>query len=112
MAGYQTIGETTKSAAAFTEEEREVSGTGYQSGPAYPAVSEEPERESSGFPSLYTAPFDLSTDSSFGERVKLVFESARPWGEFFDFNNFKWPKTSEIHERITHNSEVFFSNCA
>uniref|UniRef100_A0A7S2ZMV2 Uncharacterized protein n=1 Tax=Rhodosorus marinus TaxID=101924 RepID=A0A7S2ZMV2_9RHOD len=112
MAGYQTIGETTKSAAAFEEEERVVVGTGYQSGPAYPAVSEERERESSGFPSLYTAPFDLSTDSSFGERVKLVFESARPWGEFFDLNNFKLPKMSEIHERITHNSVVFFSNCA
>eukprot|EP00188_Purpureofilum_apyrenoidigerum_P006160 Plantae.Rhodophyta-Purpureofilum_apyrenoidigerum.ctg9071.p1 GENE.Plantae.Rhodophyta-Purpureofilum_apyrenoidigerum.ctg9071~~Plantae.Rhodophyta-Purpureofilum_apyrenoidigerum.ctg9071.p1 ORF type:complete len:208 (+),score=33.12 Plantae.Rhodophyta-Purpureofilum_apyrenoidigerum.ctg9071:149-772(+) len=109
MSGYKPIGDS-KPPPSYKEDSRNAV-TSYQN-ETTPTKDEEGGGVEANFPSLYTAPFDLSTSTSFGDRLKLIWESARPWGEFFDFTMFSLPKPAELKERVIHNSEVYFSNYA
>lgn len=60
--------------------------------------------------SLFTEPFDASASHSLRERVQLVAESCRPWGEFADRGAFNAVSGGEMKRRVAHNVETFLYN--
>lgn len=59
---------------------------------------------------LYTEPLNPGAQLTLNDRVQLVLESCRPWGEFFDVRSFNLPAAAEAKLRVGHNVEVFFYN--
>lgn len=59
---------------------------------------------------LYLQPLSPSADISLSDRWRLIVESTRPWGEFFDISNFNLPAWNHMKTRIGHNIETFFYN--
>lgn len=59
---------------------------------------------------LYTEPLNPGAQLTLNDRVQLVLESCRPWGEFFDLRSFNVPAAAEAKLRVGHNVEVFFYN--
>ncbi|CAN8072030.1 unnamed protein product [Agarophyton chilense] len=60
--------------------------------------------------SLYTEPFDPSASHSMRQRLQLVGDNCRRWGEFADLSTFNTPPASEAKRRVAHNLETFFYN--
>lgn len=59
---------------------------------------------------LYTEPLDPAAALGPRDRVQLVLESCRPWGEVLDVRAFNLPAAAELKLRVGHNMETFFYN--
>eukprot|EP00183_Erythrolobus_madagascarensis_P006503 CAMPEP_0185845184 /NCGR_PEP_ID=MMETSP1354-20130828/1212_1 /TAXON_ID=708628 /ORGANISM="Erythrolobus madagascarensis, Strain CCMP3276" /LENGTH=223 /DNA_ID=CAMNT_0028545079 /DNA_START=48 /DNA_END=719 /DNA_ORIENTATION=+ len=59
---------------------------------------------------IYTDPINPSAEMSLRDRITLVLESARPWGEFVSPGNFGKPAAGDMQVRVSHNLETFFYN--
>lgn len=64
-----------------------------------------------GLEDLYLAPLDPSSGIGLSDRVSLTWQSARPWGEFFDLRKVSLPHSrDELRARIGHNMETYLYN--
>ncbi|KAA8491954.1 PRA1 family protein B6 [Porphyridium purpureum] len=59
---------------------------------------------------IYTEPIQPGSEMSLKDRVVVVWESARPWGEFFRPSAMNKPPAGEMGARFSHNVETFFYN--
>lgn len=59
---------------------------------------------------VYVQPLSPSADISLADRWRLMMESTRPWGEFFDITNYNLPPWGQIKTRYSHNIETYFYN--
>lgn len=59
---------------------------------------------------LYLQPLDASSDMSFSDRIRLIFRSARPIGDFLDLSNMNLPPLAQVTTRLSHNIETYLYN--
>lgn len=59
---------------------------------------------------LYLQPLDPASELSIGDRASLVWQSARPWREFFDLTAFNLPPMEQAKTRVSNNVETYLYN--
>lgn len=59
---------------------------------------------------VYVEPLNPSSPFTLQQRVELVIQSCRGWGEFADLRALNFPPVSEMKLRMGHNVETFFYN--
>ena len=59
---------------------------------------------------IYTEPLQPAAQLTLRDRVALVLQSCRDWGEFADVRQFNLPHPSEAKLRFGYNLETFFYN--
>lgn len=59
---------------------------------------------------LYLQPLNPSEDISPADRLSLILQSARPWGEFLNIREFNLPPLNQLTARLGQNIETYFYN--
>lgn len=59
---------------------------------------------------LYVQPLNAWSDMTLSDRVGIIFQSARPWGDFFDISSFNIPPVEHARSRLGRNVEKYLYN--